>query len=211
MLVEIIENSERWFDLTLLPNEEFADIKDYEGLYQISNYGRVKTLERYYFLGNNKIKVKEKILKSSNNNYGYANVTLSKKNKQKEICTHTLVAKHFIPNPENKPTINHKDGNKKNNKISNLEWATYSEQEYHAYQNKLRGKNFGTKNGMYGKTGANNHLSKPLVQKDLQGNIIKKWENAFEVVRTLGFTQAGINKCCLGKQKTYKGFLWEYI
>ena len=210
MLINIIENSDEWLSLKLLPYEEFKDIEGYEGLYQISNYGRVKSLERFYYLGNNKIKTKEKILKISKNSHGYSHIQLSKKT-PKTMCTHTLVANHFIINVENKPTINHIDGNKQNNRVDNLEWATHSEQEFHAYKNNLRYKKFGSKNSMYGKKGENHHLSKPLVQKDLCGNIIKKWENSYEVVRILGYTQSGVSACCRGKTKTYKGYVWEYI
>ena len=97
--------------------EEWKDIKGYEGIYQISNKGRVKSL------GNNKTK-KEKILRPRKIN-GYFSVRLCKKGeKPKEFNIHRLVAEHFIPNPDNLPVVNHKDENKLNNNVENLEWCT---------------------------------------------------------------------------------------
>lgn len=97
-------------------NEEWRDIKGYEGLYQISNLGRVKSL------GNNKSK-KEKILKPRKT-CGYLNVVLSKEGKRNSYQVHRLVAQSFIPNLNNYKEINHKDENKSNNCIENLEWCT---------------------------------------------------------------------------------------
>ena len=99
--------------------EEWKDIKGYEGLYQISNKGRVKSL------GNNKTK-KEKILKPRKCN-GYFSVRLCKKGeKPKPFDIHRLVAEHFLPNPDNLPVVNHKDENKLNNNVENLEWCTFA-------------------------------------------------------------------------------------
>lgn len=113
--------------------EIWKDIEGYEGLYKISNYGRVKSIPR------NGTQVKtEKILKRIITDCNYVVAVLSKENKIKRILVHRLVAKAFIPNPENKPCINHKDGNKHNNCVDNLEWCTYSENLKHAFANNLR-------------------------------------------------------------------------
>ncbi|MDF2036578.1 NUMOD4 domain-containing protein [Cytobacillus oceanisediminis] len=107
--------------------EQWRDIEGYEGIYQVSSNGRVKRV------GNGK----ERILKPSSNNLGYHIVTLSANNQRKTQSVHRLVALHFIPNQENKKTINHVDGDKSNNHVTNLEWNSYSENLKHAYKSGL--------------------------------------------------------------------------
>lgn len=122
--------------------EIFKPIKNYESLYAVSNLGRVKSL---YRIINNHI-IDEKILSPRKSKDGYLSVILHKDNKPKTFKIHRLVAETFIPNPENKETVNHKDGNKLNNAVINLEWSTRSEQMYHAYQHKLKLSDVGTQN-----------------------------------------------------------------
>lgn len=118
--------------------EVWKDIKGYEGLYQISDVGRVKSLDQYIKCKkNNKRLIKGKILKTYINENGYEWVRLYNNTKRKIYRVHRLVAEAFIDNPENKPCVNHKDGNKENNKLDNLEWCTHSENMKHAFQNKL--------------------------------------------------------------------------
>ena len=106
------------------PNEIWRDIVDYENKYQVSNFARVKSF----------CKGKVKLLKLDVDNKGYLRVGLYKNGKQKMCLVHILVAKAFIPNPDNKPCVNHIDGNKQNNSIENLEWVTSSENIVHAYE-----------------------------------------------------------------------------
>jgi hypothetical protein len=121
--------------MSVSKKEIWKDIIGYENYYQISNYGNVKSLERSFHLGGIR---KEKILKFSINTSGYFQVTLQKNGEKKNYLVHKLVALHFIPNPDNKSEINHKDGNKLNNLINNLEWCTRSENALHAFQLGLR-------------------------------------------------------------------------
>lgn len=132
--------------------EEWRDIKGYEGLYQVSNLGRVRSLPRevaYIRVRNNKAQNiishhSGRIMSSPINGEGYAQVPITRGNNMR---VHRLVAETFIPNPENKPFINHIDGNKANNRVDNLEWCTNSENQRHAidilgrkpgaYQNKM--------------------------------------------------------------------------
>lgn len=110
--------------------EQWKDIKNYEGLYQVSNFGRVKSLPRT----NKKRKIKKEIIKVfTKSPNGYLKAGLSKEGKTKYYFVHRLVAEAFIPNLENKPCVNHKDCNKKNNNLSNLEWVTH--EENNSYKN----------------------------------------------------------------------------
>ncbi|HFK8175729.1 TPA: NUMOD3 domain-containing DNA-binding protein [Clostridium perfringens] len=114
--------------------EVWKDIKGYEGMYQISNLGRVKALERIDSRG---LRRKEKILKYNNTKNGYLEAVLCKNGKTKHITVHRLVAIHFIENINNLPIVNHIDGNKQNNKVDNLEWCTYSYNVKHAFRTGL--------------------------------------------------------------------------
>lgn len=125
---EVEVNSKRWLDSKDLLNEEWRDIKDYEGLYQISNYGRVKR----------KRIPQAKILKNMFTTTGYYRITLSNIRKQKDFKVHRLVAQEFLPNLENKKQVNHIDGNKLNNNVNNLEWVTNKENVRHAILTGLR-------------------------------------------------------------------------
>ena len=128
-------------DIQMLMEEEiWKDIPQLEGLYQASNLGRIKSIERIAKkeYRNNRI-VKEKILKGSKNEDGYFKIHISNKERHinKVVFIHRLVAQTFIPNPNNLPQVNHKDGNKLNNNINNLEWCTNLYNQRHAWKNGL--------------------------------------------------------------------------
>lgn len=122
-------------------NEVWKDIKGWEGKYQISNLGNVKSVYRtvnYMFKGKEKTRrIYERILKKAINKFGYEYVNLTDNYKAKKLKVHRLVAEAFIPNPLNKRTVNHIDGNKLNNCVDNLEWATYIENQHHAIEKGL--------------------------------------------------------------------------
>lgn len=119
--------------------EVWKDIEGFEGLYQVSDHGRVKSMDRLVKYSDGRIvKYKSKLLKfdkSNENKRGqfYLRATLSKENKQKRLQVHRIVANHFIDKIKGKNIINHIDGNPENNHFSNLEWCTYSENEYHSF------------------------------------------------------------------------------
>ena len=119
-MVEI--NSDIWLNVKDLPHEIWKDIENFENLYKISNYGRVKSLRKQV-----------KILKARIDKKGYNHYAIRKDNKIYEKKAHRLVAQAFIPNPENKPQVNHLDGNKLNNYYKNLEWCTNGENQIHSY------------------------------------------------------------------------------
>jgi hypothetical protein len=129
--------------------EVWKDIVGFEGLYMVSNLGRVKSLSRIAFQTDRKRILKEKILQSRPNGNGYCHVELKKEGISKTIKVHRLVATAFLPNHENKRTVNHIDSNRSNNELNNLEWCTDTENVNHAL---IKGRlvaprNYGEKNG----------------------------------------------------------------
>ena len=173
--------------------EIWVDIKGYEGLYQASNLGNIKSL------------LTSKILKATINSSGYFKVELHKKGKTKVLYVHRLIASAFIPNPENKPQVNHKNGDKLCNSIDNLEWVTRSENQKHAIKNGLR-----SPSPMLGRFGKLNHNSKSILQCDVSGNIIRKWDSIAEASRYYGCNCSSISNVLNGNRKTCKGYIWKY-
>lgn len=204
--MDILVNSERWLLLEDLPNERWVDIIDYEGLYKISDYGRVKSMS----FRNKHCDIKrEKILKQLRDKDGYLMVALCKKNKRKTIRVHQLVGKYFVSNPENKPIFNHKKVVTKDfcdNRYINLEPATYSENTLYAYENGTKIK----KNQWLGVKGKNSPFSKKVYQYDVNKNLIKSWDCINDVERELGYSHSSICAACRNKLKTYKGYIWKY-
>ena len=121
----------------MIQDEVWKDVEGYEGLYQVSTCGNVKSLPKVRRNGTGTYIQKERLLKPSNTSTGYKKVELCKDGKRKGFKVHRLVAIAFIPNPDNKPEVNHIDGNKINNNIDNLEWVTSSENSIHAYETGL--------------------------------------------------------------------------
>lgn len=179
--------------------EKWKDIKNYEGLYQVSNLGRVRSLNHIRKNGKSENNIyinKGRILKAAIQNVGYMFVVLSKNGKTKGYRVHRLVAEAFISNPNNYKCVNHKDENKQNNCVNNLEWCT------HKYNN-----SYGTKPMRIAKGN-----SKKVNQYDLKGNFIKQWNSFMDIERYLNIKYANsiINACCKGKRKTAYGYRWEY-
>ena len=151
--------------------EIWKDISQFEGKYQVSNLGRVRTMYK------TKIKVLHPFLKN-----GYRRIILSSKTSRKTLYVHRLVAEAFIENPNNYPCVNHKDENKGNNRVDNLEWCTYS------YNN-----SYGTR-----KQNVSEKLSNKILQINLEGEVIKEWNSSREIERNLGISHSVINSACKG-------------
>lgn len=176
--------------------EIWKPIQGYEGLYEVSSYGRVKSVERDLIYKNGKKHHrKEKILKVLTGNRGYITVCLYNKTKRELVLVHRLVAEAFVPNPDNKPQVNHKDENKTNNCVENLEWMTAKENI-----------NYGTRNERMAKA-----KSKPVAQYTKDGELVKVWSSTHEAARQLGIRQGNISNVALGRSKTCGGFVWKYV
>lgn len=162
--------------------EIWKDINGFVGKYQISNLGNVKNAKTGRILKQNKKR--------------YSNVVLYIKSKPKYYRVHRLVAEAFIPNPNNYPYINHKDENKQNNNVENLEWC---DAKYNS--------NYGKRNELVSK----NQSKYKIIQKDLNNNIIKVWDNIWDLTHNTKYKKDSISCCCRGKFKTAYGYKWEYI
>jgi len=181
--------------------EEWRDKKGYEDLYQVSNRGRVKSLDHVTVRKNGrKLPVKGRILKPEILRNGYLRVNLyDSSGKMKKFLVHRLVCEAFHENPKNKPCVNHIDEDKTNNMASNLEWCTVAENV-----------NYGTRTERASKASAKAQ-SKPVGQFTTDGKLIKVWQSTIEVQRQLGFNQGSISNAALGKRKTAYGYVWKYI
>lgn len=163
-------------------NEFWKPVVGYEGYYEVSNLGKVRSL----------IFGKHKILKQYPDKDNYLTIRLVKDKKQKYYSVHRLVAQAFIPNTNNYPVVNHKNEIKVDNRVENLEWCTVK------YNN-----NYGTRYKTSNK-------KTPIVQLSKDGVIIKKWDKIINASITLGINQGSIVRCCKGKLKSTGGYIWRY-
>lgn len=219
-----------------MKKEIWKDIQGYEGLYQISNLGRIKSLERDIIYSNGKIQhYKGKILTPNSDKDDYKTIKLCKNGIIKRYLVHRLIAITFIPNPDNLPCVNHKDENKQNNNIENLEWCSVAYNNcYGSRLEKLSSKMKGRKVSEETKqkirvskklinrpVSEKHHQSiiksnketkgKKVLQYSLNGDLIKVWNTTREVDVEFGKSvHSSISRCCMGKQKTAQGFIWKY-
>ena len=162
--------------------EIWKNINNFEG-YQVSNFGRIKNIRNLT------------ILKPAMTYNGYEIVCLSKKSKTKKFRVNRLVAEAFIPNPSNYPIVNHKDGNKLNNNVNNLEWCTHSYNLIEAYRLKLR----------------TSRIKSKKVKQMQNNKTIKIWNSTSEIEKTLGYSSGDISQVCNKKRKSAYGYKWEYL
>jgi hypothetical protein len=177
--------------------ENWKNIKGYEGLYQVSDLGNIKRVAGYQAKN-------ERILTPVNNGNNYWSVNLSKNGKKVRFYVHRIVADNFIFNTENKEEVNHIDGNRANNKLSNLEWVTRSENHKHRYDV------LGQRGVNYGKTGVNNWNSKRVFKFDMNGNFLEEYPGVMEAMRITKIHESNIRTCIRGKSKSAGGFKWQY-
>lgn len=190
--------------------EIWKDIKGYEGLYQISNLGRVKSLRKqkgFY--------IREEVILKNRIDRGYLKVTLSKDNKLKYISVHRLIAEAFIPNPENKSFIDHINGNRADNRIENLRWVTQKENMNNPITRKRESNSKkGEKNPQYQKPKTEKQLE-ALRKSNIKSVICIETKEVFESIedasKKYNITASNISRCCNGIRKTAGGKHWKFI
>lgn len=189
--------------------EEWVDVVGFEGVYQISNYGRLKSLDRIVSGKNNsKRRIKGKVLKPWVTKKGYFRYTLSISRRYFiRKLAHVLVAEHFILNKENKPQVNHKDGIKSNNYVENLEWVTCAENIRHGWDNELLKPNYGQK----GRTGILSSASKSIRVLDRNGNNIGEYASIRETSKGVGVPVGVISRYLNGHVKNPRKYTYKLI
>lgn len=168
--------------------ENWMSIEGYEGIYEISDLGRVRSLN-YHRSG------ETRILKPGIDRGGYLMVVLSKDGKRKTVKVHRLVATAFVPNMFGLNEVNHINEVKTDNREENLMWVDSKEND-----------NWGSRNQRIGEK-----LSKPVLQFTKSGEFIREWPSTAEVERELGYSNTHISECCSGKRKSACGFVWKYL
>lgn len=172
----------------------WADVIGFEGLYQVSDRGEIKSVERSKPNNKGFQSVNERIRVLTPDRYGYLKVCLSKNGKHYVKSVHRLVAEAFIPNPNNLPVINHINENKQDNRVENLEWCTV---QY---------------NTMYGSARIRTAMSqgRSVEQLDDNGDVIDEFYSMNLASRSTGIPQPNIHKACNGKRHTAGGYKWRY-
>lgn len=181
-------------------NEIWKDVVGYEGIYQVSNLGRIKALPRkvkvcggaYRLIG-------EHIVKPTKCKNGYLEAAFSVRQKREVRLLHRVVAQAFIENPDNLPEVNHIDEDITNCHADNLEWCT---SKYNA--------NYGTRNERVAQTKKQTGSVKAVYQFDLNGNLINRFEKISDAAQEVGADISAIIRVCKGKQQTSMGYRWEY-
>lgn len=187
-----------------MDDKKFQDIPGYEGFYMINKIGEIKSLKRIvYGKDGRKMNVKEKILKQPIGTHGYRYVMLCK-NKKRPRTVHRLMAKTFLSLKNEKLEVNHIDGDKLNNKISNLEITTRNKNIKHSYDIGLRD------NQIKGIIERAKKRTIPIIQKDLEGLIVKRWDSAIKAAEHYRVSASSIRDCIYGNSKTSCGYKWEY-
>lgn len=180
-------------------NEVWKDIEGYEGVYQISNFGKIKSLERSLRRSNGVIQTRnERLLRQSENMFGYLMVTLHLENSKKTIAVHRLVAKAFVTQKKGCIEVNHIDGNKQNNMADNLEWCTRKQNVDHSFDKGLR------------RTKGTPYHYRGVIQKDKNGDIIHVYKTIISASRATKVCTASIISAAKGVTRSAGGYLWEY-
>lgn len=185
--------------------EIWKDVKDYEGLYQVSNLGNLRSLDRIVFNPRYMFQtLKGKLISPVKEHTGYYQVRLNKFGKRETVKLHRLVLITFVGNPDNKAEVNHKNGIKSDNRLSNLEWVTRSENQQHAFKNGLN------RSFSLGKFGSDHHMSKAVMQYDKNDNFISEYGSALEAKRKTGISNSNIGTCCRGFIDFAGGYKWKF-
>lgn len=172
---------------------EWRSVADYYGIYEVSSNGDVRSVDRKCIAKNGVVKtIRGKIMKQTITKKGYLVVNLHYNGISRVVPVHILVAEAFIENSNNYPMVNHIDGNKQNNSVSNLEWCSYSHNNIHALQHNLR-----SPRGV------------PIMQRTFDGILVDTFDSAYEAARKLSISANAIIKCANHKTKSAGGFVWQ--
>lgn len=187
----------------------WVDIKGYENYYEISDNGRVRSKNRTVVDKIGRTRSWEgKLLNPDIAPNGYYRVSFSVNRNRKQFYIHRLLAEYFIPNPNDLPQVNHKDGNKLNNDLDNLEWVTVQENTIHAYKNGLINHVSGKDHFNYGKFGSQSKRAKPVISTNVITNETKRYGSIIETKQD-GFNPSEVSRAC-NHGGTHKGHLFEF-
>lgn len=189
--------------------EQWKDIPGYEGLYQVSSTGKVRSFYKLFFGG---LQCEPRPVSIFKNKSGYARVTLRKNRKLRQFSIHRLVGIAFIPNPENKAQINHINGIKDDNRLENLEWCTQSENITHSYKvlGRVCSPERNLKISMANRGKKRVVIGKPVVQLNKEGEAIKIFNSITEASKSSGIPISSIIRLCKGFYKKGRRFNWKY-
>lgn len=188
--------------------EHWKDIKGYEGLYQVSDLGRIKSLERTFRSGKNHLNVMtypSRVIKNKRYKSGYLYIVLSKNGVPKKFKIHRLVAQAFCPNPDGKPCVDHINTKRDDNRAENLRWVDNITNQNNPISIRLRSRNkMGDLNPM-------KKRQKPIVQIDpATGRVIGEFSGAKAAARELGLDSGNISRVCNGQREKYRGFVFRF-
>ena len=201
-----------------LPNEEWRDVVGFEGYYVVSNLGRIATLSHTVIYTSiydgvevkKTFNAKQCLRKLRRGKHGYMECTLRDSKRIKLMKVHRIVAEAFIPNSQNLPSVNHKDEDKTNNKVENLEWCTCLYNDNYGTRNKKLKKSVSNahKNGLY--DNAYRTRRKPIIGISLLDNTTIFFEKLSDLAKQ-GFERHLVSKCCRNLRRDYKGYKWMFL
>ena len=181
--------------------EEWRPVVGYEGLYEVSDWGNVRSLDVYLPSKGGSVALRRgRLMKQYLDKDGYCRVGIHKNGKERTVGVHQLVALAFIPNPDNLPVIDHIDGHRDNNVVGNLRWftVTLNNSTEQARRKKSQGAYRRRDN------------KKIIYQYTLDGELVAEYESTMEAERVNGYGRSALSRCALGKQATAYGYVWKY-